>query len=428
MPERCQMTDRSPNIDLLLKGGRVIDPANRQDGIADVAVSGDRILRVALAIDPSEAEQVIDASGLLVIPGLLDIHIHSYVNRLNQEEGAFVGSLDADAHFLASGVTTAVDVGTAGADEFAHFRRTVIERAKTRLLALVNICRPGMGDAEQEVENLDPAAAAEAALAHRDVVVGIKTAHYWTMLPFDGEHPPWVSVERAVEAGRLCDMPVMVDFWPRPPERPYPDLILEKLRPGDIHTHVFARQFPVIDDCGRVQPYMREARARGTWFDLGHGAASFWFRNAKRAIDDGFVPDSISTDLHAGSIRGTANSMLDVMSKCLAMGMPLQEVIYRSTVTPARAIRRPALGTLSPGAEADVALLEVRSGQFSFRDCGDGRIDTDRKLECVLTLRAGKIVYERDGLSAPHWRDAPEPYWRIPETQTPFDRIWRPPA
>ncbi len=416
----------NPTIDLLFKGGRVIDPASHQDGIADVAIADGNILRTGPDIDPAEARSVIDASGLLVTPGLLDIHVHAYSTRLQHESGPWLGSLVADHHFLSSGVTTGVDVGTAGADEIAHFRRTVIDGAITRILALVNIARPGMGDAEQIVANLDVEAAARAALEHKDVVVGIKTAHFWTNLPFDAEHPPWASVERAVEAGRLCDMPVMVDFWPRPPERPYPDLILKKLRPGDIHTHVFARQFPVIDAEGRVQPYMREARSRGVWFDVGHGAGSLWFRNAKRAIDDGFPPDSISTDLHAGSVRTTVHSMLHAMSKCLAMGMPLSNVISRSTVAPASAIRRPELGTLSPGAEADVAVLELKRGEYSFQDCGYARIDGDRKLECVLTLRAGRIVYERDGHALPHWRDAPEPYWRIPELQAgTIERNWR---
>lgn len=421
------MDAQTPTIDLLLKGGRVIDPANHLDGPADVALAGDRVLRVAPDIDPAEARHVIDVSGLVVTPGLLDIHLHAYVTRWEHSAGAWRGSLDPDHHFLASGVTTGVDVGTAGADEFQHFRETVIDTAITRVLALVNISRPGMGEAEQTVANLDPEAAAETALAHRDVALGIKTAHYWTKDPFDAEHPPWASVERAVQAGRLCDMPVMVDFWPRPPERPYADLILKQLRPGDIHTHVFARQFPVIDEAGRVQPYMREARARGVWFDLGHGAASFWFRNAKRAMDDGFPPDSISTDLHSGSVRTTVHSQLDAMSKCLAMGMPLHEVIYRSTVTPAQAIRRPELGTLTPGAEADVAVLEVQRGDFSYRDCGYARIDGDRRLDCVLTLRAGRLVYERDGTALPHWRDAPEPYWQIPALQVgTIERNWRP--
>ena len=411
--------------DLLLKGAHVLDPANNIDGKADVAIAGERIHSVAEDIDPATVAHVIDCKGLLITPGLLDIHLHAYHTRHDSGNGAWMGSLHPDAHFLSSGVTSAVDVGTAGAGEIAHFRQTVIEKAIVRLFALVNISRLGMGDPEQVVANLAPEAAAEAALAHKDVVVGIKTAHYWTQHPFDDEHPPWASVERCVEAGRLCEMPVMVDFWPRPPERPYPQLILEKLRPGDIHTHVFARQFPVIDDCGKVQPWMWEARQRGIWFDLGHGAASFWFRNAQRAIEQGFLPDSISTDLHLGSIRGPVNSMLDTMSKCLAMGMTLPDVIYRSTVTPAQAIRHPELGTLTPGAEADVALLELRRGEFSFRDCGHARIDSDRKLECVMTLRAGRIVYERDGHAVPRWQDAPPPYWEITEKVVPVARNWR---
>jgi dihydroorotase len=419
------MSEQEKTIDLLLRGGHVIDPANDVDGIADVAIAGGKIARVGPSIPAGEARHVVDVAGHLVTPGLIDIHIHAYVNRLHSGQGNFVGSLNADAHFLNSGVTTAVDTGTAGAQEIAHFRETVMERTITRVLAYVNIAAPGMGDVEQVITNFDVEAAAGAADAHRDVVVGIKTAHYWTTHPFDAEHPPWESVEKAVQAGRLCNKPVMVDFWPRPPERPYPELILEKLRPGDIHTHVFARQFPVIDDAGRVQPYMFEARKRGVWFDVGHGAASFWFRNGARAIEQGFVPDSISTDLHTGSIRGPVISMLDTMSKCLIMGMPLREVIYRSTVTPAQAIQRTELGTLSPGAEADVAVLELRQGQFSYQDCGRARMDGSQKLECVLTLRAGRIVYERDGLAVPDWREAAPPYWEITARPVPIVRHWR---
>ena len=221
----------------------------------------------------------------------------------------------------------------------------------------------------------------------------------------------------------------MVDFWPRPPERSYPDLLLKHLRPGDIHTHVFARQFPVIDDNGAVYDYMREARKKGIHFDLGHGAASFWYRAAKPAIDDHFPPDSISTDLHMGNINGHVHSMLDTMAKCLAMGMPLQEVIYRSTVTPARAIRRPQLGTLTPGSEADIAVLGVLEGNFYYRDCGWACIEAQHRLECALTLRAGEVVWDRHGMTCPHWQEIPreEAYWHLPERQgvSPVPRLWR---
>ncbi len=409
--------------DLILKGGRVIDPANDIDQVADVAIKDGKIARVGESIPGGNG--CVDVTGFLVTPGLIDIHVHAYTDRANAAPGFFVASLNADAHFLNSGVTTCVDTGTAGAQEIDHFRESVIEKATTRILAYVNISSPGMGAPEQTISNFDVDAAASAADRNREVVVGLKTAHYWTSKPFDDDHPPWESVERAVDAGKACEMPVMVDFWPRPPERPYPTLILEKLRPGDIHTHVFARQFPVIDEAGKVQLYMREARERGIWFDLGHGAASFWYRNAGRAIADDFVPDSISTDLHMGNIRGPVISMLDTMSKCVGMGMSLSDVIYRSTVTPAKAIDRPELGTLSEGVEADVAVLELQNGAFSFQDCGYTRIDVAEKLDCVMTLRAGKIEFERDGLTVPGWQDAPESYWPVTEVGVPIERFWR---
>ena len=378
-------------LDLLLKGGHVIDPANEVDGVRDIGIKHGRIARVEERIDIDEADKFIDVSNLVVAPGLIDMHVHAYHTRLHKE-GNTVGSLNADAHFLKEGVTTCVDTGTAGADEMDHFRETVIDKAKTRILAYVNIAAPGMGDHEQTVSNFDVKKAAEAASAHDDVVVGIKTAHYWTNDPFDAAHPPWASVDASVEAGELCMMPVMVDFWPRPPERPYADLILKHLRPGDIHTHVFARQFPIVDDEGKVYDYMREARTRGIHFDLGHGAASFWYRNAVPALADRFPPDSISTDLHMGNINGHVHSMLDTMSKCLAMGMPLQEVIYRSTVTPARALRRPHLGNLSIGAEADLVVLGVLQGNFHYRDCALGR---------RLPPRSGADAARRPGRMGP---------------------------
>lgn len=415
-------------LEMLLKGGHVIDPANDMDGVADVGVLDGRIARVEADIPTADAHCVIDVGNLVVVPGLIDIHVHTYHTRA-RKSGGLVGSLNADAHFLKEGVTACVDTGTAGAEEFEHFRETVINRSAIRMFAYINIAAPGMGPPEQVVANLDPQQAAEMASAHDDVCVGIKTAHYWTTKPFDDEHPPWASVDAAVEAGERCKMPVMVDFWPRPPERSYPDLLLKHLRRGDIHTHVFARQFPVIDENGAVYDYMRQARQQGIHFDLGHGAASFWYRAAMPAIADGFPPDSISTDLHLGNINGHVHSMLDTMSKCLAMDMPLQEVIYRSTVTPARAIRRPELGALTPGSEANIAVLGVLEGNFYFRDCGWACIEARHRLECALTLRAGKVVWDRHGMTCPHLQEIPAEaeYWRLPERQatSPIPRLWR---
>jgi dihydroorotase len=209
----------------------------------------------------------------------------------------------------------------------------------------------------------------------------------------------------------------MVDFWPRPPERPYPDLILRKLRPGDIHTHVFAQQFPIVAPDGRLEDHLFRARERGVRFDLGHGAASFWFRNAVPALEQGFPPDTISTDFHAANVNGPVLGMLATMSKCLAMGMPLAEVIARSTTGPATVLGRPELGTLGPGAEADVAVFRVLEGRFGYVDCGRARLEGTRKLECALTLRAGRVIYDPAGLTMPFWREAPPAYWAAPELQ-----------
>jgi dihydroorotase len=394
-----------------LKGGHVIDPANQIDAPADVAIAGGRIALVSPEIDPARAAQVVDVSGLYVTPGLIDIHVHVYPHW--GYGPTWQASVIPDAHSFRAGATTFVDAGTAGATHFEDFKARFVDRSKTRVLAFVNIAADGMGDAEQDPRQFDARRAAAVAEQYAGIVVGIKTAHYWTRQPWDDLHTPWASVDAAVEAGTLCQKPVMVDFWPRPPERTYRDLLLSHLRPGDIHTHVFAQQFEILNQQGRVQDFLWEARERGVLFDLGHGGASFWFRNAVPAIQQGWPPDSISTDLHMGSVNGAVLDTLHTASKCLAMGLPLQEVIYRCTVTPARAIRRPDLGTLSPGAEADVAVLRYLDSPQRYTDCGRARLDGRGKLECLLTLRAGQIVWDPTGLSMPLWTEAPEPYWRV---------------
>jgi dihydroorotase len=323
--------------------------------------------------------------------------------------------MHADAHLLASGVTTTVDVGTTGWKDFNDFLDHTIPKSKVRILVMINIAAGGMVNAssEQNIHDMQPAAVASLVDAYPEICVGIKAAHYWTKDPWDAEHPPWASVEKAVEAGELCGKPVMVDFWPRPPERSYQDLILKKLRPGDIHTHVFAQQFPIVDEDCNVYDHMFEARERGVIFDLGHGAGSFWFRQAVPALAGGFPPDSISTDLHMGNINGPVVSMLTTMSKLLSMGMPLQDVIMRSTVAPAHEIGHPELGHLSVGAEADIAVMKHLLGSYGYSDCGRAKMVGTEKLENEMTIRAGEIVYDPTGLSMPAWQDAPEAYWKI---------------
>jgi dihydroorotase len=408
----------SPTLyDLILKGGHVIDPKNNVDGRCDVAVTGGTVAAVEDDIDPRLAGKVIDMAGLYVTPGIIDIHMHAYHTRA--PEGRPEGlSVVADAHTLRSGVTTAVDTGTAGARHFRHFKTTVIDRVRTRLFAYINIVDQGMlGDFEQDPRTFDPELAASVVLANPDVCIGIKTAHYWTHLPWDELHTPWAAVDQAIKAAELCGRQVMYDFWPRLPERSYDELILQKARPGDIHTHVFAQQFPVILEDGTVNPILHEARARGVIFDLGHGAGSFWFRNGVRAIRQGFVPDSISTDLHTGNVHGVVIDMQTTMSKILCIGVPLEQVIRMSTINPAVEIGHPELGHLSIGACADVAVFELHTGQFSYVDCGKARMKGDKKLECVLTVRGGEIVFDPGGLSGPEWTQAPPAYWVNPALQ-----------
>jgi dihydroorotase len=388
--------------DLLLKGGHVIDPANGLDGPADVRLRGGRIEAVGPGLSPLDEELALDVTGSYVVPGIIDMHAHVFATHRRSDL-----SLDPHVNTFSSGVTTVVDAGTSGWRDFADFRAEVIDRARIRVLAYVNIVGSGMGgEWEHDTREMRPALAAAMAEEHRDVVVGIKTAHYWANRPFDAEHPPWAAVDAAVAAGELCGLPVMVDFYPWLPERPYPELILEKLRPGDIHTHVFAQQFPVIDGQGKVEDYLWWARERGVIFDLGHGAASFWFRNAAPAIAQGFIPDSISTDLHTRNLNGPVIDMAETMNKVLAMGVPLADVIARSTVAPAREIGRPELGTLTPGAGADVAVFTLEEGEFGLVDCGKTRLATTQRLRCRLTIRAGEVVYNPDGLGLSEWEQA----------------------
>lgn len=401
------MTQTPANrYDLLIRRGRVIDPRHGVDRICDVAVSDRCIAAVAPDLNPADAAHVVDAHGFLVTPGIIDLHVHAYHTRAPEGDPEGL-SIDADAHSFRSGVTTMVDTGTAGARHIRHFKQTVIDRAKTRILAYVNIVAQGMlGDWEQDPRNFDAELAAAAVEAFPEICVGIKTAHYWGSGDWDDLHTPWAAVDRSIRAAELCGRHVMYDFHPRPPERSYEDLLLKKARPGDIHTHVFAAHIPCLDENGKVPGYMIEARRRGVIFDLGHGAGSFWFRNGARAIAQGFWPDSISTDLHRHSMNRVIADMQTTMSKVLAMGVPLYDVIRMSTVAPADQIGRPQLGHLGVGACADVAVFDLREGNFGFVDCGGSKLTASQKLECALTVRAGDVVYDAAGLAAKEWNAA----------------------
>ena len=315
-------------------------------------------------------------------PGLIDIHVHAY--------GGYRGWLFPDQHALPCGATTVVDTGGAGFRDFEDFKSTIIETSKTRVLAFLNIVRDGMtGAPEQDVTQMPPQACAEVISAHLDLIVGAKSAH------FGGSG--WESAGGAIEAARLSDTIAMIDFAPKP-TRSYEQL-LERMSPGDIHTHVYARHIPLLDGRGKVFAYAWRARDRGIVFDTGHGGGSFSLRIARPALEQGFAPDTISTDIHKQSRLIPNATMTTTMSKFLALGMPLCEVVDRSTRIPARVIRRPELGHLSVGAGADVAVLGLRSGDFGFVDSFDERLPGRQRLECEMTLRNGQVVWDLNGRS-----------------------------
>ena len=386
-----------PQYELLLKGGHVIDPGNNINAAMDVAIAAGKIARVAVGIPAAEAQKVVDVRGLIVTPGLVDIHVHAYAGT--GMNGAYSGdnSVYPDGFTFRSGVTTAVDAGGAGWRNFADFKDRVIDRSKTRVLAMLNIVGRGMGGGaiEQNPEDMDAAATAKVARQYPETIIAIKTAHFAA--------PEWVAVDRAIEAGKLAGLPVMVDFGTPWPNRSFEQLIGEHLRPGDISTHMYQGLQPLVDDKGKVLRYLLEARKRGVKFDLGHGGGSFSWKAAVPAIREGWVPDTISTDLHASSMNAGMKDMTTTMSKVLSLGVPLADVIRMSTVNAALWMRRPDVGRLSPGAGADVAVLRVDKGQFGYQDARGARFTGKQKLVCEMTLRDGKVVWDLNGRAGEEW-------------------------
>jgi dihydroorotase len=380
--------------DLLLKNGHVIDPKNNLDRIADVGIKQGKIAAVGANLDAAGAAKTIDLTGLYVTPGIVDIHTHLFHTTGLRDAWAGDLSVAPDSFSFRGGVTTMVDAGSSGWRTFETFRHTVIDRVQTRVFAFINIAGLGMMTdvAEQEKSDFKPEEVARVARKHADVVVGVKSAHY--------EKPDWASVDRAVEAGKLAGIPVMVDFGWFLPERPYWQLVTQHLRPGDISTHMFRGPVPWVDEHGKVFDYLRQARARGVKFDVGHGNMSMVLRNAVPAIQQGFWPDSISTDLHGESMNAPLIDMPTLLSKFLTLGMPLKEVVLRATWNPAQMIHHPELGHLTPGAVADVAVWRLMEGHFGYADAYGGKIDGRERLICEMTLRAGKIAWNWNALGA----------------------------
>ena len=394
-------------IDILLKGGQLIDPKNKIDAKMDVGITNSKISQVAADISAVRAKKVVDVRGMVISPGLIDIHVHVFAGT-NKKQQYMDGpnSLPPDGFTLRSGVTTVVDAGSSGWKTFPLFKKNIIDQSKTRVLAFLNIVGDGMGEHQQDRNDMDPKMAATFAKYYKNDIVGFKVAH------FGG--PQSIPVDSAVAAGNLANMPVMVDWRGLPPENSLEELFMKHLRPGDILTHNFhagkgagatAAMYKeaLVDANGKVKPYVFRAQQRGIVMDVGHGANGFVFSQAIPAIKQGLIPNSISSDLHVANMNAGQKDMANIMSKFLNMGIALKDVIKLSTWNPAMYIKRTELGHLSIGAEADIAVFKVRTGDFGFFDAHGGYLKGSQKLEAELTLRAGKIEWDLNGIGIKGW-------------------------
>ena len=388
---------KAQEIDILLKGGHVIDARNGINAEMDVAIADGKILRVARDIPVENARKVVDASGCYVVPGLIDPHTHVFVGT---EPGFADGfnCVSPDDITLKAGITTVADAGTSGWRNFPVFKEQVIDRSKTRVLAFLSIAGSGMTGfpSEEDVNDMDARMTALVIRQYPDIIVGVKIGHY--------RGSEWTPFERAVEAGRMADVPLLVEC--HLPMLPL-EGILERMRPGDIYTHSFCRasdRMCLLDDQLKIRPFVKEAMDKGVRFDVGHGGGMFHFDIAVPALEQGLLPNSFGSDLHRFSMNSGMKNMLDIMSKFLNMGMDLEDIIYRATWNTALSIQRQDLGHLSEGAVADIAVLSLREGDFGFIDTAGNRMSGDRKLEAELTIREGKVVWDLNGMAAKEWR------------------------
>ncbi|MCX7786880.1 MAG: amidohydrolase/deacetylase family metallohydrolase, partial [Spirochaetes bacterium] len=379
------------------------DPLNTVASVQDILIKNGRIEAIGKGLNES-GSKVIDLSGLIVTPGLVDIHTHLFASANIPEAWAGDYSVYPDCFSFRTGVTTMVDAGSSGWKNFSQFRSTIIERSKTRVFAFLNIASYGMiTDAlEQDSEFFDVKNTVQIAEKNRDCIVGIKTAHY--------QKPDWLSVERAIEAGTATNLPIMVDFGYFRKERPYWELVTRKLRKGDFSTHCLRGPVPVINKQGKVYDYFFEAHERGVLFDLGHGAGSFLFRNAVPALQQNFPLHTISTDLHVLSMNLHMMDMPTTLSKMLALGMSLSDVIKKSTCDPARYIGHSELGHLSPGAIADIAVWNLLEGNYWYSDSFDGRIPAKHRLICEMTIKDGIVMWDWNSRSSVDYHDLGDHY------------------
>ncbi len=383
--------------DLLIKNGHVIDPKNHINGKKDVAIAGGKIMRVDNDIPTAQSKKTIEANGLYVVPGLIDIHTHVFVGSKPGKFADGINSVSPDDFTFKSGVTTVVDAGTSGWRNFDLFKGQVIDRSQTRVLAFLNIAGSGMSGkpTEEDTSDMISDSAVVVLNKHKDIIVGIKIGHY--------EGSDWTPFNRALEAASKSNSPLFVEC--HLPQFSLEDQ-LRKMRRGDILTHSYeqvAERMPVVDEQGKVRPFVLAAQKKGVLFDVGHGGAGFWFSQAVPAFKQGLVPNSFGSDLHRFSMNAGMKSVLNIMSKYMAMGMSIEDVITRGSWNAAKSIQREDLGNLGEGSVADITVLSFQKGKFGFIDAAGKKLEGSSKLEAELTIRAGKIVWDLNGIAAEPW-------------------------
>ena len=380
--------------DLLIKNGRVIDPKNKIDTKMDVAIAEGKISKVAKDIPVTQSKKVVDATGLLVTPGFIDMHTHVFVGNKPDIFADGMYSVSADDFSFKSGVTTVVDAGTSGWRNFSVFKSNVIDKSQTRILAFINIAGVGMvGNPDQEdISDMNAQMTALAIQKYPEIIVGVKIGHY--------EGSDWTPFDRALEAGNIAKVPMFVEC--HLPRYSLEDQ-LNKMRSGDIITHSYEKiteRESVVDDQGKVRPFVLEAKKKGILFDVGHGGYGFWFSEAVPSLQQGLAPNTFGSDLHRFSMNSGMKNMLNIMSKYLNMGMEVPDIIQRATWNAAQSIKRNDLGSITEGSVADMAIISILTGKYGFIDAGGNKIEGSRKFEAELTIRAGKIVWDLNGLSA----------------------------